>query len=129
MHLQATLHEQAGRALFQECVLNNTRITFLTRKWELQEKKNKKVKREPNMPRYFNTPDTMPTQAVVEHVTSPSRQSGTDTSRRPLTGTGRDTSRRFLRYRLTGVRHTTSFPPTRVHYPLCGYPSGSFYLH
>ncbi len=38
---------------------------------------------------------------------------------------GRDTSRRC---RLTGVRHTTSLPPTRVHCPLCGYPSASFCL-
>jgi hypothetical protein len=39
---------------------------------------------------------------------------------------GRDTSRRC---HLTGSRHTTSLPPTRVHCPLCGYPSASFYLH
>jgi hypothetical protein len=38
---------------------------------------------------------------------------------------GRDTSRRC---HLTGTRHTTSLPPTRVHCPLCGYPSTSFYL-
>ena len=38
---------------------------------------------------------------------------------------GRDTSRRC---HLTGARHTTSLPPTRVHCPLCGYPSASFYL-
>jgi hypothetical protein len=29
---------------------------------------------------------------------------------------------------LTGARHHTSLPPTRVQYPLCGYPSASFYF-
>ena len=38
---------------------------------------------------------------------------------------GPDTSRRC---RLTGARHITSLPPTRVQCPLCGYPSASFYL-
>ncbi len=37
----------------------------------------------------------------------------------------RDTSRHC---HLTGVRHITSLPPTRVQYPLYGYPSASFYL-
>ncbi len=37
----------------------------------------------------------------------------------------RDTSRRC---HLTGSRHTTSLPPTRVHCPLFGYPSANFYL-
>ena len=35
---------------------------------------------------------------------------------------GRDTSSRC---HLTGARHTTSLTPTRVHCPLCGYPSAS----
>ena len=38
---------------------------------------------------------------------------------------GPDTSRRC---RLTGARHITSLPPTRVQCPLCGYPSASFNL-
>jgi hypothetical protein len=38
---------------------------------------------------------------------------------------GRDTPRRC---HLTGTRHTTSLLSTRVHCPLCGYPSASFYL-
>jgi hypothetical protein len=60
----------------------------------------------------------------TRHVTSPSRQSGADTSSRPLTGTGV----RHVTSRLTGVRHTTSLPPTRVQCLLYGYPSASFYL-
>ena len=52
---------------------------------------------------------------------------GTDTSSRVhLQVHVRHTSRR---YRLTGDRHITSLPSTRVQCPLCGDPSESFYLH
>jgi hypothetical protein len=61
----------------------------------------------------------------ARHVTSPSRQSGADTSSRPLTGTG---ARHVTSLSPDRARHTTSLPPTRVHCPLCGCPSASFYL-
>jgi hypothetical protein len=60
----------------------------------------------------------------VATIRDPTRQVG------HLQVQGRDTSRRC---RLTGTRHTTSLPFTRVQCPLCGYrccyPSVSFYLH
>jgi hypothetical protein len=39
---------------------------------------------------------------------------------------GRDTSRRC---HLTGARHTTTFPTTRVQCPLCDYSSSCFWIH